>query len=273
MKQNKIQHNGKRNVLVILAIVFVIGVAAGVMVGYNRLRDLWLEQCEVRDIATQVTITAGKMVKEDVIAENFGIRKGANLALIDFEAKREEILKKIPNLRTISISRKLPDKVMIATEERSPIARMNVRGRKSETGRVTDVEGMVFLCQRGTSMLPIIREPQAPGTGVGHELQGRARTALKLIDLCREPAFAELGLLEVDISKADFLTVTLGNYSTAKIAWEGMDDPDDHRKENLVRQLTHLRDAIRTRLGATTTVIWNATDPSGRIYADTKGTL
>ena len=41
--------------------------------------------------------------------------------------------------------------------------------------------------------------------------------ALRLVEVCREAEFLELGLLEVDTSKHDFLFATLGNYSKLKI--------------------------------------------------------
>lgn len=274
MKQNKIVRNGPRGILVIIAVALVVIVTLGLYIGYDKLRDIWLEQCVLEDPSAQVFVTSGKMVKADVLTEAFGLKKGANLALIDFNAKREEVLRKIPNLRTISISRLLPDKVRIDIEERTPVARMNVRGRKSETGRVVDTDGVVFIWQRGTQMLPIIREPQAPGTGVGHRLEGRALAALRLIESGRESERSDLGILEVDISKPDYLMATLGNYSSAKVAWEGMDDPTPSTRANIDRQLNLLVKAIRSRVG-NGTVIWNATDTStpGHIYADSKGSF
>ena len=274
MKQNKIEQTGHKSVYVILALVFVAAVAVALAVGYGRLRDIWLEQCVIDDPARQVSVTSGMMVKADVLAEEFGLRKGANLALVDFDAKRKAVLKKIPNLRSISVSRTLPDKVAIVAEERIPIARMNIRGRKSETGRVVDSDGVVFVWQRGTQMLPVIRELQAPGTAVGTKLSGRALAALRLIESSQEAGRSELGVLEVDITRPDYLLATLGNYSRAKVAWEGMDDPDATGHSGLDRQLTLLTKAIRSRIGDNT-LIWNATDTStpGRIYADSKGNL
>lgn len=274
MKQNKIEQSGHKSVYVILALVFVAAVAVALAVGYGRLRDIWLEQCVIDDPARQVSVTSGMMVKADVLAEEFGLRKGANLALIDFDERRKAVLKKIPNLRSISISRTLPDKVAIVAEERTPVARMNIRGRKSETGHVVDTDGVVFVWQRGTQMLPVIRELQAPGTAVGNRLSGRALAALRLIESSQEAGRSELGVLEVDITRPDYLLATLGNYSRAKVAWEGMDDPDATGRSGLDRQLTLLTKAIRSRIGDNT-LIWNATDTStpGRIYADSKGNL
>ena len=274
MKQNKIENNGGRGLLFALAVIFVFAVAVGLIAGYNKLQSIWLEQCVIEDPSMQVTIASGKMVKADVLAGEFGLRKGANLALIDFSARRREILHKIPNLKEINIVRTLPGKVSITIEERTPVARMNIRGRRSETGRVVDADGVVFTWQRGTQMLPVIRETQAPGTAPGGRLTGRAFAALRLLMASQEAGRSELGVLEVDIAKRDYLLATLGNYARAKVAWEGMDDPTPATQANLERQLDLLTKAIRSHIGANA-LIWNATDTSspGRIYADPKGNL
>lgn len=275
MKVNKIERS-RKPLMITLGVLIVLGaIVSALAIGYSSLRDLYLEQCVVRDMNTQVSITSGKMVKADVLAENFGLRNGANLALIDFAKKRNEILKKIPNLRTISISRKLPDKVSITAEEREPIARLSVHGRKTETGKVVDREGVVFLCQRGTQLLPLIREATGRVTAVGHRLEKRSLAALMLIDACREVDFQELGILEVDISTPDYILATLGgSYARAKLAWEDMDEATPAAGASLNLQLSRLLKALRSRVGEGAKV-WNATEFShpGRVYADTKESL
>jgi len=156
MKTNRIHHSKGRGPLVIGGLVLLALVGLGLYLGYDKLRDLYLEQSVIRTMDGQVEIESGRMVKADVIAENLGIRPGANLATIDFKERREAILRKIPNLREIRISRILPDRVRVTIEEREPVARLNVRGQKTETGKVVDSEGVVFLCSRGTRQLPII---------------------------------------------------------------------------------------------------------------------
>ena len=275
LPENRRRGTTRRIAVAVTALALVGLVAAGAATAWSRLHAMWIEQCVVTDVSSQVSVTSGKMVKGDVIAENFGLRKGANLALIDFDAKRREVLAKIPNLKSISVVKRLPDKVTIVAEERSPIVRMGIKGSRSDTGRVADAEGMVFLCSRGTRMLPVIRETAAPGSPVGKRLEGRAAAALQLLDLARDPEFQELGILEVDISKPDYVSATLGrSYSTAKIAWEGMDDPSPASRAELARRLGLLLKAIRTRIGDNA-VIWNAADLAnpGRIYADTKESI
>lgn len=273
MKENKIKgQNGGRRVLILLGTIACIAATIGLAVAYNCLRDLWLEQCVITDVATQVSITDGKMVRADVIAYEFGLKNGANLALIDFAQKRKEALNKIPNIRDISIARHLPDKVSITVEERVPAVRLGIRGRKVDDGRVADTEGVVFKSSNGTQMLPLIREAATPGTKKGQHLSGRALAALRLLETCRDK-FRELAAIEADVSKPDFITVVLGNdYSEAKVAWDGMDDPSDATQGKLERQLYELTKSYCSRVDDSVRV-WNATQP-GRVYADTqKGSL
>lgn len=272
MKTNRVERKRNNPLALLVGILLVLAiVGAGAALGFSRLRALYLEQCVVTDLARQVDVSSGKMVKADVIMEILGLRVGANLATIDFVARRKELLARIPNLRAVRITRQLPDHVTVATEERVPIARMGFRGRRSETGRVVDTEGMVFTWQRGTQALPIIRETQPPGTTAGKTIEGRVRAALRLIEAAQDPQFSELAILEVDTAPHDYLLATLGNYAKLKIAWDGMDDPTPASTADLVHRLTNLRDAMRSKVvpGA---VIWNATI-SDRIFADTQEKL
>lgn len=278
MKVNKVRKTGPWALLGGLSIILVVALVVALALGYEKLRALWIEQCVITDMEKQVSIDSGKMVKADVLAGMFGLKVGANLALIDFAAKREEALAKIPNIREIRIRRFLPNRVTIAFEEREPIARLSLRGQKGASAKVADADGVVFFCARGTQLLPIIREPLPPGTAQGKRLSPRGKAALHLIEACREPSFQELGILEIDVGEPDWLRATINtgsNYAQLKIAWDGMDNPiTPASRASLNRQLTHLRDAIRTHIGDGA-VIWNATDTTspGRIYADTKGKL
>jgi len=271
MKANKIEHGRHRGLIAVGIFVLLAVLAGGAKFAYDRLRSLCEEECVIRDMTTQVEITSGKMVLPATIADELGLKVGRNIAQIDFAEKREALLRKIPNLRAIRISRKLPDKVLVTAEERTPIARMGIRGKRTVTGRVVDTEGVVFICQRGTQTLPTIFENQDPGTRPGERIKARTLAALRFVEACREPDFQELGILEVDTSKHDFLIATLGNYSKVKILWEGMDEPTSASRQDLLTRLTRLRNAIRSKI-TPETVIWNATVP-GEIFADTQGKL
>ena len=272
MRANTIEPTrGRRGPVVVALLVCAALLIGGLALGFGKLREIYLEQCVITDMPNQVLIVSGKMVKADVIAENLGLRAGVNLALVDFKQKRDELLRRIPTLRTVSISRKLPDKVEIVAEERVPIAKMGVHGRRVPTGRVVDSEGVVFPCMRGTQLLPTIVEPQSPGTATGQRLKGRSLAALRLVETCRAPEFGDLAVLEVDVAKPDYLLVTLGgNYARAKIAWDGMENPDDHRLDDLKVRLAKLQSAIRANVTGDAK-LWNATLPD-RIFSDSERT-
>lgn len=274
MKKNKIERERRTGLLFTAGLVVVLAVVIATAAGYGKLRDIWLRQCVIEDYESQVSVSSGRMIKADVIAREFGLEKGANLALIDFRKKREEILGKIPNLKSISVSRKLPAKVTISFEERTPAARVLTNSRKPRSGRVVDSEGVVFIFQRGTDTLPVIREPFEPGTQPGGRLRGKALSALMLLEACREPDFQELGVLEIDTSSPDFLFATLGNYSRLKISWDSMEENSRRSREDLVKRLRNLVTAMRTRIAPESGIIWNATyDDPERITANTQERL
>ena len=269
MKKNTITNpNRRRGVLAAIATVALAVACTGIGFAYSFLRDLWHEQCVIADLATQVRINDGRMVRADVITREFGLRNGANLALIDFAEKRRATLKKIPNLRNIVVRRRLPDGLEIEIEERSACVRVGVKGSRTSSNRVADSEGVVFSCAlASTGLLPVIREPASQTTRIGNVLGTRSLAALRLIEICGEK-FTDLGVREADVSNSDYILLTLGDYSRAKVAWEGMDNPSPSNTANLIKQLRHLSQAIASRVGAGVRV-WNATQ-DGHIFADTQ---
>ena len=271
MKENRLQHRSRGGIWVTLGVVAVVAAAVALAIGYSQLRALYLEQCVITDLSEQVEIMSGKMIKPDVIAYEFGLRKGANLAEIDFEEKREEILRKIPTLRAISVTRHLPGRVVIRAEERTPVVRLGVSGPRGASDRVADAEGVVFNCVRGTRSLPLVREApgRGPATPPGRRLKGRARAALDLVLLCRESDYADLVLLDVDTAKTDFLVATLGDYSRVKICWDGMDDATPASRAALAARLGLLAKALRANCDGLKARVWNATLPD-YVFADTQ---
>jgi cell division septal protein FtsQ len=275
MKKNKIEKNNKGRTIAILAVIFVVLLAIGIISGYNKLREIWIEQCVITDFETQVKITDGKLIKSGTVADVFGLKKGANLALINFREKREKLLAMVPAMKSISVSRQLPNKVTITTEERVPIARLEQSGNSRRiSGKVIDDEGVVFECMRGTQMLPVIKTAALQSLKPGSHLNGRARAALQLLELSKDIRFQDIPLQVVDINPTDYIKATLNGYITAKIAWKDMDECSNSAKANLDRQFSNLLKAIRLKVGGAVRE-WNATDTTeaGYIYCDTKEVL
>ena len=110
MKATKIERPNRTGLIVTAGIVILSVLGIGGVLGYEKLRSIYLEQCVITDMASQVEISTGKMIHPSIVAEELGLRIGANLALIDFPEKRNQLLAKVPNLRDVRISRRLPDK-------------------------------------------------------------------------------------------------------------------------------------------------------------------
>lgn len=256
-------------VLGVLAAVAAVALTVGAVAWFRSMHSTWLEQCIITDPARQVEVTTGSHVKRSVILEGFGLKEGANLAQIDFAARREELMQKVPNIRSLSITRRVPDGVHISVVEREPLAKMEIKGSKNPSGLVVDSDGVVFRRRGGsTDLLPKIIEARQPGTLPGKSLTGMTRSALDLVALCREEDFAGFNVIAVDVSHQDYLMAVLSNYQRAKIAWDGIDNPDAVSRENMRERVGKLRHAVLSGV-ATRAKIWNATQP-GHITADTK---
>jgi len=259
------------------AIVVLVAAAAlgaviwGATAGYGALMSAYDEQCRVLDADVDVAVVvngSAQMVSRDLVVDFFGLTNGANLAQIDFARRRAGLLK-TPNIRDIRIERRMPNRVTVEVFERTPIARVAGRSRRSATDRVVDVEGVVFRFQRNIADLPIIREAEQTNTPPGHKLVGSAAAAVHLVAaLAAATDLGDFRVLEIDTSPHDYLLLTLGNYARAKMAWEHMGKDDAAAKASLKGQLSRLARALETRLTPGTT-LWNAMDyEGGRIYAD-----
>ena len=259
-----------RQVVVVKIVIFLL-LAATLAFALNKLHNVWLQQCIVTNAAEQIEIENGQMVKGGLIADICKLNNGVNLALLDYAALREDALKQLPNLKSITFRRRLPNKLKVSIEERVPVVRLGVSRRREATGLVADEEGMVFRKQRDTGALPLVREA-ATSTLPGKKLGARAMAAIRLLEALRAPEYSELASLEADLLKDDYIMLTFKNdYSRAKIAWAEMDSDTPESRANMHRQLRHLRDAVRTGVVGRP---WNATDTSvpGKIYAEGKGT-
>jgi len=263
----------RRRVFAAVAVAALAAIAAavwGASLACEALMAAYDEQCRVIDADVDVVVVvtgSAKMVHRDLVTDIFGLTNGANLAKIDFAAKRADLLK-TPNIRDVRIERRMPNRVTVEVFEREPVARVAGHSRHAPIGRVVDAEGVVFRFQRNIAALPIIREAEQTNTTPGQKLSGLAAAAVHLVSSAAAPGLGDLRILEVDTSPRDYLLLTLGNYSRAKIAWEHMGQDDATARASLRSQLVRLSRAIGTHLTPGTT-LWNAMDyEGGRIYAN-----
>ena len=258
--------------LAVFSALFVAAIVTGLVYAYRALAEIWREQCRVTDMELDVVISPAKIIPQDVLKDaiilNFGLTNGANLATIPFAELRANLLERIPNLRNIRIERRMQNRVTIDVEEREPIARIAPRKGAAASGRVADVDGVVFWYNANTSLLPIVRESSDTPTVPGKKLTGNVAAALRLVKAAAQPELSNLRVLEIETHHTDYLLVTFGNYDSAKIAWANMNEDTRQSRESLHTQLTRLSQVIATRLTPQAT-LWLATDwgPHSRITA------
>ena len=281
----KDQQTLRRRLILAVGVLVCGGLACwGLYRGFAVLREIWREQFRVVDSAIDVVVTyspkpedpAEEKSKVDTLQYIFGLTNGVNLATIPYDRLRAEALAKYPEIHDILIERRLPRRVTVHAREREPAVRILPLKSKANSGLVADYDGVVFR-NYNCPPLPVIREVDESRCKRGQRLDGHARAALQLVHFLNEAADAksdaapELGNLrvrEVDTSKKDYLLVTLGDYSTAEIAWDHMGEDSETAQQSLRRQLVHLAQAIAARLTPRTTR-WIATEyqKGGRIYA------
>ena len=258
---------------VLLAIIGLLFVAGFLVWGsvklFNELDRMTDEQCRIIDADVDVVVvTPGRMVQADVVTLHFGLTNGANLAEIDFGALRTKLLTRVPNVRDISIERRMPNRVTIEVKERDPIARVAGHAKNSPSGLMVDAEGVIFRFARSAATYPVVRTGSDIKLVPGERLAGRSAAALTLVEVAAQPELMALNVQEVDATPKDYVLVTLGNYSRAKVAWEHMDTDSHASRDSLKRQLKRLLDALNTNL-ASSTATWIVTDygTPGRVYA------
>ena len=148
-----------------------------------------------------------------------------------------------------------------------PVARLGIKGRNDSSGRVVDTDGVVFISSNGTQMLPTIREGAAPGTQKGKRLSGIVLSALRLVETCRE-RYSELGVIEVDASKPDYITIIREDYTKAKIAWQGIEEPSDAMLPYLHDKLRKLSKAISSNVDSSIRE-WDARQDGPVVFGNT----
>ena len=217
----------------------------------------------LHDIRNGVTITTGKTLTPDLVCEVLGIREGINLFSLKIEQKRQELLEQAPNIRDITIVRRMPDKMNISIIEREPVARVG------SNGRVVDEEGVVFIRYAGTGGLPMIKGgDEFAQIKPGDRVHGNEMAAVRLVVNSLRPE-CRLRILVLDTMKDDYLLLTLSDHRQAKFAWEGMQDEEKSTESKMQKQFDQLAKSMESDIGRPC-LQWDATH-SGRIFGTPPG--
>ena len=200
------------------AAVIVLGVAAGALAatGFAFLKagEVMFSSNPRYTLKTLDIRSDGKIVTPELVREWTGLRTGTNLFAVDIGRMREDILAKAPMVKSMEVTRRLPDALDIRIAERLPIARL---GSGAFLG--VDKEGFVFNLKSPASMLPAIVGYRGAMPYPGSSIRGNVLRALELLDLCmRSPAGQSIRIDMVDVSDENYLVLHLGGGESVRLS-------------------------------------------------------
>jgi len=194
-----------------------------------------------------LNITGGSTLSRDLIKEYTQLKEGMNLFSFNINKVWRDFTKDQPNVKTMKISRQLPDTLEINITERVPIARI---GRKSPF--VADNEGCVFTSPGSSRNMPVITGCRDPGMKPGARLHSTmAMAALEALEMSRS---SDLGILidEIELNNPEYIVLYILDGDKVKevdLAWPAMGKQDPDSKKKLRKKLFDLAQIMRSESG------------------------
>lgn len=199
-----------------------------------------------RFIIHELDVTPGRVITESLIREYTGLHEGMNLFEPDISEIRMKFLHHTPVVKSMTISRHLPDTLRVEIRERQPVARLGPRGHL-----VVDGEGWVFGLGARNQSLPIIIGYDTRSLKPGSHLAGLALDAVRVLDVIRRTGMdSEIAVTDIDVSggfsgREDSLRIYLASYTTVDFWWQRDKRGNGSSLSDLHERLMFLRGILR----------------------------
>ena len=255
-------HIGRERWIATGSVALVLMLVGGLFYNFHFRRNT---QFMLRDIS----IVSGEMVSDGLVravimekqAEEFqsgdkpGYLFGPNIAEV-----REELLRHA-GIRNVTITRRLPSRMEVRIVEREPVGRIRI----DNDDQVIDAEGVIFPRSARVDHLPKITNLVGIPLQAGGRLDGMGLAAVRLLSAIARPEYA-LPVVEVNVSRKDYLILTLRDQREVHLWWKGMDAPTGgDTREALGKRLKRLLQAMSM---APQRQMWDATVPDdNRIFS------
>jgi cell division septal protein FtsQ len=197
-----------------LLLILLSLLGAGLFGAQRLLNSLFFANPDYAIHSVEVT-TDGDLGR-DVVLRAAQIEDGSNIFAINLSAV-EDRLRALPQVEEVDIQRLLPDKLVIVTQERRPIAWIasadaNKTGFNYEGAFLVDRRGIV-LQPKGSApeymTLPVIIGVDLKKVTVGQPVDNDpVKAALELIRECPEMLQSRFQIATIDVSKEYSLVVT-----------------------------------------------------------------
>jgi cell division protein FtsQ len=129
----------------------------------------------------RVEVLGGRRVSEPAVLAAARIEPGLNLLALDVDGVVDRV-EALPGVRRARVLRHLPDRVVVAIEEREPFALVNVGGPRSGLYWV-DADGYLVGPERrpGAPSSPVVSGVELPSEAADHPVGDRLHTGLALL--------------------------------------------------------------------------------------------
>lgn len=205
-----------RAVLAVLLLVFSALTGTVLWLALQKVAEVLLfTNAEYRVRAIDI-VSDGQRVSCDKVRQWAEIETGMNTHAVNLAKIRLKLLR-VPVIKTVDISRVMPDRITIRLSERLPIACVGLLGLRG-----VDQTGYVFAIAPSRNAMPVITgfmDEPTPGT----RLQGRMLNAVEVVDVLNRSSLGGLMHVDVlDVREPDCLVMKLAEGPLIRLKWPDM---------------------------------------------------
>ena len=188
--------------------IFLAGLLAVAWFGVTLFIEQFFTKNKNYDVRVVEVNTDGVMTREEVLSKT-GIREGLNIFSLNLEAA-QKALALIPEVKSASVQRNLPNTVTISIEARRPVAWVapgdtGADPSTMETSCLVDEDGVMIKPQgfeASHTRLPVVYGVPTEQWRIGDKIEmPELEAALDLFGLAAERSNPQVDLRAVDITK------------------------------------------------------------------------
>jgi len=232
----------------VLAVAAALGIALLVILVWRTTAWLFWENPDYALKTLSIHID-GQSINPQTVRDLTGISEGTNLFAVGLAEAATRFLKKKPEVKSISLQRKLPDAMTIDVAERTTVARL---GRWGSFG--VDHDGWVFPIKPGGRELPVVSGCSESSLRPGARADQAVLDAIDALEACTRSHVGErVHIASIDVSAAGksgteqrgYVELYLAGGERIRLSWPGMGTPAPEARAALDRKLAQLASALR----------------------------
>lgn len=235
-------------VFVLIPMVLVLAV---VLVWYCSLligRALYTRNDRFLIRHLEIKIGDGAVMTPELLKEYTQISKGMNLFDVNISRVRQDFLSGAPHVKSMDITRYLPNTLQIDVVERSPIACIIQRRHRDVA---VDGDGHVFAARAAIKKLPAIKKYDGSVMHPGDRVDGMMLAAVQIIEACENPLLG-LSIESIEVGNREYLIMRVpyeGKNRRIDIDWSGMGFRTKKAMDALLLKLSYVVSVLRSEHG------------------------